>query len=80
MGWRVSQGPKAAFVDSSAWFAAAVVRDENNGRAKAVLSGEDRLVTADHLILETWTLLSSRYGHNAGERFLEGIRESGVAI
>jgi predicted nucleic acid-binding protein len=80
MGWRASQGPKAAFVDSTAWFAAAVVRDESNERAKSILSREDHLVTANHLIVETWTLLSTPHGHETAERFLEAIGESGVRI
>jgi uncharacterized protein len=72
--------PIGAFFDSSAWFAAAVRRDADNARAKSILSEEEYLVTADHVILETWTLLSSRYGHHPAERFLEAVRESGVKI
>jgi predicted nucleic acid-binding protein len=80
MGWRTTEGPKGAFVHSSAWFAAAVARDANNERAKAILSREDFLVTTDHVMLETWSLLSSRYGHAAAERFLDGLRETGAKL
>ena len=67
------------FVDTSIWYAAADSSDRSNARAKAILSSGDSLVTTDHILIETWTLLRYRINRNAAERFWEGIR-SGVAL
>jgi predicted nucleic acid-binding protein len=67
------------FVDTSIWYAAADKSDANNNRAKAVLSGGEPLVTTDHILVETWTLIRHRLGRRAAERFWEGLR-SGAAV
>jgi predicted nucleic acid-binding protein len=67
------------FVDTSIWFAAADATDLSNARAKAILNSGELLVTTDHILIETWTLLRYRLQRNAAERFWEGMR-SGVAI
>jgi predicted nucleic acid-binding protein len=36
------------------------------------------LITSDHILVETWTLIRNRLGPRAAERFWEGLR-SGVA-
>jgi predicted nucleic acid-binding protein len=66
------------FVDTSIWYAAADSSDRSNARAKAILSSGEALVTTDHVLVETWTLLHHRLRPNAAERFWEGLR-SGVA-
>jgi predicted nucleic acid-binding protein len=66
------------FVDTSIWYAAADRSDANNSRAKAVLSGDEALVTTDHVLIETWTLIRHRLGRRSAEHFWEGLR-SGVA-
>lgn len=66
------------FVDTSVWYAAADKSDASNPRAKAVLSGGEPLITTDHILVETWTLVHHRLGRRAAERFWEGLR-SGVA-
>lgn len=66
------------FVDTSAWYAAADSSDRSNERARAILSGGERLVTTDHVLIETWFLLRHRLERTAAERFWEGLR-SGVA-
>jgi predicted nucleic acid-binding protein len=66
------------FVDTSIWYAAADTSDASNARAKAILAGHDTLVTTDHVLIETWTLLRYRIRRQAAERFWEGLR-SGVA-
>ena len=66
------------FVDTSAWYSAADSGDGNNARAVAVLSSGERLVTTDHVLVETWLLLSHRLGRHAAESFWEGLR-GGVA-
>jgi predicted nucleic acid-binding protein len=67
------------FVDTSIWFAAVDSSDRNNARAKAILKAGEALVTTDHVLVETWTLLHHRLQPNAAERFWEGLR-SGVAV
>jgi len=67
------------FVDTSAWYAAADAGDRSNAKARRVLSREERLVTSDHVLVETWTLLRHRLGREPAERFWMGLR-SGVAI
>jgi predicted nucleic acid-binding protein len=37
-------------------------------------------VTTDHVLVETWLLLSSRYHRQAAERFWERIRSDGVRV
>jgi predicted nucleic acid-binding protein len=66
------------FVDTSIWFAAANATDLSNARAKAILNSGELLVTTDHVLVETWTLLRYRLHRDAAERFWEGMR-SGVA-
>ena len=67
------------FVDTSIWYAAADASDLSNARAKAILAAGEALVTTDHVLVETWTLLHHRLQPNAGDRFWDGLR-SGVAI
>ncbi len=67
------------FVDTSIWYAAADSSDRSNSRAKAVLKADEPLVTSDHVLIETWTLLHHRLQANAADRFWEGLR-SGVAL
>jgi uncharacterized protein len=66
------------FVDTSIWYAAADSADSSNARAKAILKSGERLVTTDHVLVETWTLLRHRIRSQAAARFWEGMR-SGVA-
>jgi uncharacterized protein len=68
------------FVDSSVWFALAVVRDRGNARAKSILRDNTDSVTTDHVMIETWLLLNSRYHHQAAERFWGRIRRGAVQI
>jgi uncharacterized protein len=64
----------SVFVDSSFWFAAVVKRDRDNARSKAVLREAGRPVTTDHVLVETWLLLNSRYHRRGAERFWETVR------
>ena len=68
------------FVDSSVWFAAVVARDRGNVRAKAILAGNTDHVTTDHVLVETWLLLNSRYRRNAAETFWDRIRRGPARI
>jgi len=68
------------FIDSSVWFALVVARDRNNSRAKFILQSETVHVTTDHIVVETWLLLNSRYHRHAAERFWDRIRRSAAHI
>jgi predicted nucleic acid-binding protein len=70
----------SVFVDSSVWFAAMVARDRNNVRAKAILTETTDHVTTDHVLVETWLLLSSRYRVQGAERFWESLRNAGIRL
>lgn len=68
------------FVDTSAWYAAADAGDRSHERAKEALSAGDRLVTSDHVLVESWLLLRYRLGLHAAERFWEGLRGGVAAV
>jgi predicted nucleic acid-binding protein len=66
------------FVDTSIWYPAADSSDRSNARSKAILKSGETLVTSDHVLIETWTLLDHKLDRKAAERFWEGLR-SGIA-
>jgi predicted nucleic acid-binding protein len=67
------------FVDSSAFYAASDRSEKHNVRAKVILEGDERLVTTDHVLVETCLLLQRRLGGRVSDGFWAAIRE-GVAI
>jgi len=67
------------FVDTSVWYAAADTSDASNARAKSILAAGEPLVTSDHVLLESWTLLRYRIRRQAAERLWEVLR-GGVAV
>lgn len=66
------------YVDTSIWYAAVDSSDRSNADAKAVLKSGRQLITSDHVLVETWTLLHHKIHRKAAERFWDGLR-SGVA-
>jgi predicted nucleic acid-binding protein len=70
--------PGSLFVDTSVWYAVADSSDVSNARARAILSNKEVLVTSDHVLLETWSLLHHRVHRKAADRFWDGLR-SGIA-
>jgi uncharacterized protein len=68
------------FVDTSMWYAAADSSDASNSRAKTILSSGEPLVTSDHVLVETWTLIRYRIGRHAAERFWEALRNRVAAL
>jgi predicted nucleic acid-binding protein len=68
------------FVDTSVWYAAADSSDISNARAKAILANSEPLVTTDHVLVETWTLLRYRVHRQAAERFWDGLRSGTAAV
>jgi predicted nucleic acid-binding protein len=64
--WTQAAPPEVTvFIDTSVWFAAIVGRDRDNARAKSILKDIEEALTTDHVIVETWLLLNSRY-HRRG--------------
>jgi predicted nucleic acid-binding protein len=61
------------------FYAAADRGDRSNTRAQEILSTADRLVTSDHVLVETWLLMAHRLGRNAAERYWDAIR-AGAAL
>jgi predicted nucleic acid-binding protein len=68
------------FVDSSVWFAAMVAKDRSNADAKSILRETTDHVTTDHVLVETWLLLNSRYHYQGAERFWDSIRRAAVRV
>jgi predicted nucleic acid-binding protein len=68
------------FVDSSVWFAAASARDRDNALARAILGSAREPVTTDHVLVETWLLLNSRFRREVAELFWERVRRGAVRI
>ncbi len=60
------------------FYAAADRGDRDNARAKEILRSE-RLLTSDHVLVETWFLIRHRLGRPAAERFWEALR-AGAAV
>src|SRR3984893_13271651 len=67
------------FVDTSIWYAAADSSDASTARARAIRPAGEPMVTTDHVLVETWTLLRYRIRRQVAERFWEGLRR-GVAV
>ena len=67
------------FVDTSIRYAAADSSDRSNTRSKAILRSGETLVTSDHVLVETWTLIHHKLDRKAAEGFWEGLR-SGIAL
>ena len=63
------------FVDSGAWFAAQVVNDAHHeeaaGALRRLIALPIVLVTTNHVVGETYTLLRVTRGYHACRRFLE---------
>ena len=74
----VPDRPMSLFIDTSIWYAAADSGDHSNSRSKTILREGEALVTSDHVLVETWSLLHHKLGRNVAERFWEGLR-SGIA-
>lgn len=66
------------FVDTSAFYAAVDEGDRFHTRARGSLGAGDRLMTTDHVLVETWSLVQNRLGWHVAERFWASIR-SGIA-
>lgn len=62
------------FADTSFWYAIQERRDSRHAAASSiVLKGVGRVVTTNHVVGETWTLLRRRSGHRAAIGFLDRL-------
>jgi predicted nucleic acid-binding protein len=68
------------YVDTSAFYAAADSSDRSHPRATEVLGTGDRILTSDHVLVETWILLRHRLGRSAAERFWDAVRAGAASI
>ena len=72
--------PRRVFVDTGAWFAVQVSDDEWHGSAvrtlRGLLAGASALVTTNHVIGETYTLLRVVCSHAAAVRFLDHLEDT----
>jgi predicted nucleic acid-binding protein len=62
------------------FYAAADRGDRSNARAKKVLGAGERLVTSDHVLVETWFLIAHRLGRDAAERHWDALRAGAAAV
>ena len=51
-----------------------------NARAKSVFSEVEDWITTDHVLVETWLLLNSRYRREAAEDFWEMVRQGAARV
>lgn len=62
------------FADTSFWYAIQERRDSRHAAARALVAkGIGRVVTTNHVVGETWTLLGRRSGHRAAVGFLDRL-------
>ncbi len=68
------------FVDTSAWFAVASTADACHARASELLGAHaGRLVTTDHVLVETWAVAYSRQHRHAADTLVNHIFEGRLA-
>jgi len=71
---------KRVFIDSSAWYALRDKDDANHASAQEMLplllSERPGLITSNHIIGESYTLIRSSLGHASAFSFLRHIQES----
>lgn len=70
----------SAFVDTSAFYAVTDVGDGAHARAKELLATGERLLTTDHVLVETWLLINARGGQQAADAFWGSVRADSVAV
>ncbi len=62
------------FADTSFWFGLQERRDSRHKLARAIVArGVGRVVTTNHVVGETWTLLRRRSGHAAAVGFIDKL-------
>ena len=71
---------KRIFVDTSAWYGLQIIDDANHETAKKILHGLlskcESLLTSNHVVGETYTLLRTSKRYDEARRFLHILRQS----
>lgn len=68
-----------SYVDTSAWVSVADRSEASHERVAAALRARrGRLVTSDHVLQETWTVMRYRHGWRAPEELVTAVR-GGIA-
>lgn len=68
------------FVDTSAWFAAANVKDRHHERASELVRAEPELTTSTFVLVETWLLLQSKLTFAVAEHFADYVQAGAAAL
>src|ERR1700694_2218124 len=69
-----------AFVDTSAWFAAANAKDRHHRRASELLDSEFEFVTSTFIMVEAWLLLQSKISFAVAESFVDYIKSGAATL
>ena len=69
-----------AFIDTSAWFAAANANDRHHKRASELFAAELEFVTSTFVVIETWLLLQSRISFAVAEDFVAHLRQGAATL
>ena len=68
------------FVDTGAWYALGAGNDVSHERAVSILSDHSgRLVTTDHVLVETWAVARSRRHRVAADALVDTIMDRNLA-
>jgi uncharacterized protein len=69
-------------IDTGIFVAAAVRSDPNHDQARHVLERTlpDGQVTTDHVVIETWNLLTARRGRHIAMRFWAGLSDTAIVV
>jgi predicted nucleic acid-binding protein len=68
------------YVDTSAFFAAVDDDEADSGPVRTVLASERRLVTSDHVLVESWLLIHRKLGRSAADGFWASLRAGAASI
>lgn len=72
------------FVDTGAFYAAAITADSRNTAAKEIFidlyKRKARMFTSDYILAETYTLLNARDGHRAAVSFMDAFEDSDINL
>lgn len=65
------------FIDTSFWVGLQVARDGRHEAARSIWGRDDGpLVTTNHVVGETWTVISRRASHSDAVRFVDRVESS----
>ncbi|MCY3608001.1 MAG: PIN domain-containing protein [Acidimicrobiaceae bacterium] len=69
------------FVDTSAWLSMAVASESSHTRVRAALrERQGRLLTTDHVLQETWSVMKHRHDRFVAETAVNAIRRGNARV